>query len=91
MDLNQPVRQAGLCIECQTGVMGLRLLTYFTWLDGELITVQNFPAWVCDVCGRREYDPQAVNWLNILLDPETGRKNSKTQKPSTSTPIPPGA
>jgi YgiT-type zinc finger domain-containing protein len=67
-------RFSTLCSECQTGVMRLRHITYFTWLNEELVTVPNFPAWVCDVCGRREYDARAINWLNTLLDPETGRK-----------------
>jgi YgiT-type zinc finger domain-containing protein len=63
-----------LCAECQTGVMHLEYKTYFTWLNEELVTVPNFPAWVCDVCGRREYDVRAVTWLNTLLNPETGRR-----------------
>jgi YgiT-type zinc finger domain-containing protein len=66
-------RFADLCSECQTGVMRLRHITYFTWLNQELVTVPNFPAWVCDVCGRREYDERAILWLNTLLSPETGR------------------
>jgi YgiT-type zinc finger domain-containing protein len=61
------------CSECQAGILHLQYITYFTWLNQELITVPNFPAWVCDVCGRREYDPRAINWLNTLLHPETGR------------------
>jgi YgiT-type zinc finger domain-containing protein len=72
----------GLCTECQTGVLRLRYLTYFTWLNDELITVPNFPSWVCDVCGRREYDGHAVTWLNTLLNPETGRHSSVRRKPS---------
>ena len=44
------------CPECQAGLMRLVHITYFTWLSGELITVPDFPAWVCDLCGRREYD-----------------------------------
>lgn len=62
-----------LCEECLTGKMHLQHLTYFTWLNNELITAPNFPAWVCDVCGRREYDQRAVQWLNTLLDPEAGK------------------
>ena len=69
-------RYLGLCVECNTGVTRLQYLTYFTWLNGELITVPNFPAWVCDVCGRREYDGRAVSWLNTLLNPESGRKSA---------------
>ncbi len=64
------------CPECHTGVYRLEYLTYFTWLNEELITVPNFPSWVCDVCGRREYDARAVSWLNTLLSPNTGRRSS---------------
>jgi len=63
-----------VCPECHAGVFHLEYLTYFTWLNDELITVPNFPSWVCDVCGKREYDNHAVNWLNMLLSPTTGRK-----------------
>jgi YgiT-type zinc finger domain-containing protein len=63
------------CLECQTGLMRLTRITYFTWLSGELITVPDFPAWVCDVCGLREYDSQAVSWLNILLNSGAGRSS----------------
>src|SRR5664279_1521836 len=61
------------CNECQAGMMRLRFITYFTWLDDELVTVPNFPAWVCDVCGKREYDERAVNWLTTLLSPNAGQ------------------
>jgi YgiT-type zinc finger domain-containing protein len=54
-------------------MMGLRFITYFTWLDEELVTVPNFPAWVCDVCGKREYDERAVSWLTTLLSPNAGQ------------------
>ena len=61
------------CSECSAGMMHLRHITYFTWLDEELVTVPNFPAWVCDVCGRREYDPRALNHLSMLLSPNAGK------------------
>lgn len=71
------------CPECQAGVMRMTYLTYFTWLSEELITVPNFPAWVCDLCGRREYDPRALTWLNTLLNPHAGRKSArKAPRPS---------
>ena len=59
-----PIDPVLTCPECRSGVMRLRYITYFTWLNQELITVPNFPAWVCDMCGRRDYDSRAVNWLN---------------------------
>jgi YgiT-type zinc finger domain-containing protein len=69
-----------VCPECHTGVLHLEYLTYFTWLNDELITVPNFPSWVCDVCGKREYDTRAVSWLNMLLSPTTGRKRKSRRK-----------
>ncbi len=61
------------CRECQAGMMHLQHITYFTWLNEELVTVPNFPAWVCDFCGRREYDSRAISWLTTMLNPETGK------------------
>jgi YgiT-type zinc finger domain-containing protein len=70
-----------LCPECQAGILRLQHLTYFTWLNDELITVPNFPALVCDVCGRREYDPHAIKWLNTLLNPQAGRRTLRKNLP----------
>jgi YgiT-type zinc finger domain-containing protein len=72
------------CSECQAGVRHLRFITYFTWLGDELITVPNFPAWVCDVCGRREYDEWAISWLTMLLNPNAGRPSSKKRRQPTA-------
>ena len=77
------------CNECAAGVMHLRHITYFTWLGEELITVPNFPAWVCDMCGRREYDEHAISWLSMLLDPNAGRptrQSKRTPRPGKSKP-----
>jgi YgiT-type zinc finger domain-containing protein len=69
------------CNECNAGMMHLQHITYFTWLDDELVTVPNFPAWVCDMCGRREYDSQAVSWLVAILNPETGKTAVPKRRP----------
>ncbi len=61
------------CNECQAGMMHLRFVTYFTWLAEEPIMVPNFPAWICDVCGRREYDEKSLSWLTMLLNPDAGK------------------
>jgi YgiT-type zinc finger domain-containing protein len=75
------------CPECVTGVLRMEAVTYFTWLDKELITVPNFPAWVCDMCGRREFDSRAITWLNTLLNPSTGRSsNYGSRKRSETSP-----
>ena len=65
------------CMECQAGYLRRKYVTYFTWIGEVLITVQNFPAWVCDVCGRREYDHQALNQLNLILSPNAGKSAGK--------------
>lgn len=75
-----------LCPECQTGVLRLEFLTYFTWLSDELVSVPNFPAWVCDVCGRREYDSRAIARLNTLLSHEVGRRPVPRRRPGGSRP-----
>jgi YgiT-type zinc finger domain-containing protein len=67
------------CNECQAGTMRLSYITYFTWLDEELVTVPGFPAWICDVCGKREYDDRAVNWLTTLLSPNAGQTTIRSK------------
>ena len=67
------------CNECQAGMMRLSYITYFTWLDEELVTVPGFPAWICDVCGKREYDDRAVNWLTTLLSPNAGQTTIRSK------------
>jgi YgiT-type zinc finger domain-containing protein len=75
------------CNECPAGVMHMRHITYFTWLGEELITVPNFPAWVCDICGKREYDGRAISWLSMLLNPEAGRPNRRVKRTSQPDPL----
>jgi len=74
------------CNECPAGNMHIRHITYFTWLGEELITVPNFPAWVCDMCGKREYDQSAISWLSMLLSPDAGhptRRVKRTRQPDS--------
>jgi len=68
--------------------MHLRFITYFTWLNEELVTVPNFPAWICDVCGRREYDEKAEAWLKMILNPETGHAPERKRVSLRSRPRP---
>jgi len=85
------------CRECQAGHLRRKNVTYFTWLMDELITVPDFPAWVCDVCGRREYDPQSLSQLSLLLSPNAGqsprrhrtmRRRRQASKPKSNRPTP---
>ena len=74
------------CTHCAGGIRTLKHLTYFTWLDDQLITVPNFPAWVCDACGRRDYDVRAVSWLNTML--KSPKKRTSTRRPAQPPPNP---
>jgi YgiT-type zinc finger domain-containing protein len=71
---------AALCPECPAGIMRLNYITYFTWLNEVLVTVPNFPAWICDMCGRREFDARAITWLNTLLNPSAGTRKASRQR-----------
>lgn len=75
------------CVECHMGMMQSKHVTYFTHIQNELITVPNFPAWICDVCGRREYDVQSIHWLDMLLDPNAGKPTqTKRRTPPLTKP-----
>jgi YgiT-type zinc finger domain-containing protein len=56
------------CRECQVGTLQSRPVSYFTVQDGQLISVPDFPAWVCDVCGSTEYDSSALAELHAMLE-----------------------
>lgn len=74
---------------CQTCVGGRRRLehiTYLTWYRDQMITVPRFPAWVCDLCGGRDFDRRAISWLNTLLNSGGGVSN---RSPADSR-VPPG-
>jgi YgiT-type zinc finger domain-containing protein len=70
-------------------MMRLQNVTYFAQLDSELISVPDFPAWVCDLCGQREYDPRAISRLNVLLAPHTKRPSRASHRSHTSHQGPP--
>jgi len=68
------------CTDCQAGHMHREYVAYYTWLGDELITVPDFPAWVCDICGRCEYDENALARLSLLLSPNAGKTTSTPRK-----------
>lgn len=76
------------CPTCGGGRRRLRHITYLTWFRDQMITVPNFPAWVCDLCGSRDYDVRAISWLNTILNSQ-GRQAPR--RPASRTGPPPGA
>ncbi len=77
--MNDPAmtQHATPCRECSAGQMRMQKVTYYTWLMDELITVSDFPAWVCDICGRREYDQPSINQLSLILSPNAGQNTKR--------------
>ena len=80
------------CPACQVGNYHLKLVTYYAWHSNDLITVPDFPGWVCDVCNRIEYDEKALSQLRSLLASSTdarvieyGRKKPKSIKSKVRT------
>src|ERR671922_998272 len=76
-----PSMNASPCSECSAGKMHLRHITYFTWLGEELIMVPSFPAWICDMGGKREFDERAISWLTMLLNPNAGKPTHRRKRP----------
>jgi YgiT-type zinc finger domain-containing protein len=87
-ELELPIIQPVPCTECAAGLMVPRQITYFTWLGEELVIVPDFPAWICDMCGRREYDEKSISWLKMLLSPNAGKPTRKKKSPPHSRPLP---
>jgi YgiT-type zinc finger domain-containing protein len=77
------------CPECQVGALRGANVSYITHVHGRLVTVPDFPAWVCDVCGRREYDEAALAELRAML--ESGAPPRRRPTRPISRPTPPHA
>ena len=74
------------CPECQVGNLLPRRVSYFTMEGKSLVSVPDFPAWVCDVCGRREYDSSALAELRAMLD--NTRHGTRPRRPRPQPPAP---
>ncbi len=49
------------------GHMDLKLTVYVRQYGETLISVPNTPAWVCDVCHERQFDPESVQRIETLI------------------------
>ena len=74
------------CQRCQGGRKRLQSATLMTWLGDDLITVPNFPAWICDLCGHRNYDSHALAQLSLLLNPDAGTPVQPSVQPTNKKP-----
>lgn len=65
------------CPECQSGRMKLTGALLFVGRADRPLCVPDFPAWVCDLCGLREYDHGALSELEVMLDSIRPRMSSQ--------------
>jgi len=74
-----PATPLETCPECQVGTLKPGTIPYYAKLEGMLVHVPNFPAWICDICRHCEYDEDALEALRLILGPAA-------HIPSLSTP-----
>lgn len=56
-----------ICSSCRVGRLRQRSMAYVEWYGKNLLVVDRMPVQVCDVCGERAYDDDAMESLQRLL------------------------
>ena len=69
-----------VCPRCQMGTLHLRRVVFANWYGGQFVMMPNFPGWVCDVCGEREYDAVALEQINTLLGTELDLRRTANRR-----------
>jgi YgiT-type zinc finger domain-containing protein len=77
-----------VCPHCQTGTLRPKAVVFAHWFEGQFITIPNFPGWVCDICGVREYDAEAIERLEAILGPEADLRREASRRARRGTPRP---
>ena len=62
------------------GTLHSRHVVFAHWFEGQFITLPNFPAWVCDICGACEYDAAALEQLEMILGPEADLRRETARR-----------
>ncbi len=76
-----PPPAAYVCPHCQTGTLRPRRVVFARWHGDQFITIPNFPGWVCDVCGEREYDAVALEQVQSVLGAEHDLRRETAGRP----------
>jgi YgiT-type zinc finger domain-containing protein len=88
-DDKHPENPPESCPECQVGMLRPGAVPYYATLEGTLVTVPSFPAWICDVCRHCEYDENALEDLRVILGPAAqipSLHNSRRRLPAENLP-----
>ena len=70
-----------LCMDCRIGKMTQKKVTHVVWVRDAFIMVPDFPARVCDFCGKREFDGQALARLYWMLNADVAAQEIRPFKP----------
>jgi hypothetical protein len=75
-----PLTRPRRCPECLVGTLRPARSFYCQWSNGHFITAPDFSSWVCDVCGWREYEREAVLDLQTLIDLNLPQPNPRVAR-----------
>lgn len=76
-----PLTQPRRCTECLVGTIQPARSFYCQWSNGHFVAAPDFPAWICDVCGWREYEREAVVDLQTLIDLNLSQPKPRVARP----------
>lgn len=84
-----------MCPYCHLGHMRAQMVVYTRQFAETLVNVPNTPAWECDVCHHRQFDPTSVQRIEMLVGqagpppnryrPVPERKSIATKTPTKGT------
>jgi hypothetical protein len=63
------------CPRCHTGALRRHRVVYAAWHStsgasgNQFVIIPQVPAWLCDVCGTKIFDADAMEWITPLLGP----------------------
>ncbi len=69
-----------ICPHCQMGTLRPKAVVFAHWFEGQFITIPDFPGWVCDICGERQYDAEAIERLETILGPEADLRREASRR-----------
>jgi hypothetical protein len=64
-----------ICPNCHAAALHKHLVTWAAWHtlpgegDAQFVVANHVPAWLCNVCGIKLFDAEALAWLAPLLGP----------------------
>jgi hypothetical protein len=77
-----------VCPRCQIGALKPELATYAGVYRGLFISAPSVPCYQCDICSHREFDEQALAYLDALVG-QLSAPHERARPPAKPTPSDP--